>query len=158
MTVLKKSTDTRTGISVVRNGTTVETYNILGNKIHVIDSSRAEDGILIHRWFSEVFDDEIKEVLGGHFVDEFIASKCTRLLADLSQWAVSWDGVNDWLRDDLMPRLYDAGLRHLAVFVAPTEESESNRFAAERFSTENPGVDSSFFSEEAAVAWLKRQP
>lgn len=158
MTVLKKTTETRTGVSVVRNGIFVESYNILGKKIHVIDAVHVADGILTHRWYSEVFDEEIKEILGGHFVDEFIASKCTLLLADLSQWAVSWDGVNDWLRDDLMPRLYRAGLRHLAVMVAPSEDSESNRFAAERFSIENPGINSSFTSEAAAVAWLKSQP
>lgn len=157
MTVLKRSTDTNTGISVVRNGQFVETYNILGKKIHVVDATHVAQGILTHRWFSEVFDEEIKEILGGHFADEFIASKCTLILADLSQWAVSWDGVNDWLRDDLMPRLYRAGLRHLAVMVAPVEEAESNRFAAERFSTDNPGIKSSFVSEAAAVAWLKAQ-
>ncbi|NVB42283.1 hypothetical protein G6O69_30950 [Pseudenhygromyxa sp. WMMC2535] len=142
----------------MRTGDLVETYNIMGKKIHVVDASRAGEGIMIHRWFAEVFDDEIKEVLGGHFADEFIARGCALLLADLSEWEVSWDGVNDWLRDDLMPRLYAAGLRHLAVVVAPTEVTESNRFAAERFSTENPGVDSSFYSEEAAVEWLKKQP
>lgn len=158
MTVLKRSTDTHTGISVVRNGTAVETYNILGKKIHVIDTVHAKHGILTHRWFSEVFDAEIKEILGGHFVDEFVASKCTRILADLSQWSVSWDGTNDWLRDELMPRLYEAGLRHLAVVVAPSEESESNRFAAERFSSDNPGVNAPFTSEAEAIAWLKRQP
>jgi len=158
MEVLKRSTDTKTGISVVRKGSTVETYNILNEKIHVIDSSRTQDGILIHRWFSSVSDDEIKEILGGHFVDEFIAHGCSLLLADLSHWVVSWDGINDWLRDDLMPRMYDVGLRHLAVFAAPTQEADSNRFAAERFSAENPGVNSSFVSEESAVAWLKQQP
>jgi hypothetical protein len=157
MTVLKRSTETRTGISVTRVGANVESYNILGKKIHVIDAAHDSHGILTHRWFSEVFDEEIKEVLGGHFVDEFITRKSTLILADLSQWAVSWDGVNEWLRDDLMPRLYAAGLRHLAVIVAPVEEAESNRFAAERFSNENPGINSSFTSEAAAVAWLKAQ-
>lgn len=157
MTVLKRSTDTRTGIMVVRTGNSVETYNILGKKVHVIDATYYPRKILTHRWFSEVFDEEIKEILGGHFVDEFVASRCTRILADLSQWQVSWDGINDWLRDDLMPRLYAAGLRHLAVMVAPTEESESNRFAAERFQNENPGINSNFTSEAAAVTWLEGQ-
>lgn len=158
MTVLRRSTETRTGITVIRKGSLVESYNILGNRVHVVDHCYVPQGVLTHRWVSEAFDEEIKEILGGHFVDEFVAAKCSLLLADLSQWAASWDGVNDWLRDELMPRLYAAGLRHLAVVVAPSEEAASNRFAAERFEAENPGINSSFVSEQAAVAWLKRQP
>jgi hypothetical protein len=157
MTVIRRATDTTTGISVVRNGDLVESFNILGRRIHVIDPVHVADGILTHRWLSEAFDGEIMEVLGGHFVDEFAAHGCSRLLADLSTVTFSWDGVNDWLRDDLMPRLYAAGLRHLAVVIATTDDSESSRFAAERFS-DNPGVNAPFVSEAAALAWLKAQP
>jgi hypothetical protein len=157
MTVLKRSTDTKTGISVVRNGPLVETFNILGKKVHVIDPSRVGEGILINRWLSEVFDEEIMEILAGPFYDEFAAHGCSRLLADMSAVTASWDGVNDWLRDDLMPRLYTIGLRHLATVVATSDESDSTRFAAERFS-ENPGVNAPFTSEAAAIAWLKAQP
>lgn len=157
MTVLRRSTETRTGISVVRNSDLVETFNILGKRIHVIDPVHRDDGILTHRWLHEAFDEEIMEVLGGHFVDEFARHHCSRLLADLTPVTISWDGVNDWLRDDLMPRLYAIGLRHLATVVATRDESDSTRFAAERFS-ENPGVNAPFTSEAAAIAWLKAQP
>ncbi|WP_148314280.1 hypothetical protein [Sorangium cellulosum] len=155
--VLRQSTETRTGISVVKTAGAIDTFNILGSRIHTIESTYCADGILTHRWFGEVFDEEIKEILGVHFVDAFIESKCTKLLADLSQWAASWDGVNDFLRDDVMPRLFAAGLRHLAVFVKRDESTEdhANRFALERFANEIDNVNASFFSEKAAVEWLR---
>ncbi|XXX74462.1 hypothetical protein WMF30_43125 [Sorangium sp. So ce134] len=135
----------------------IDTFNILGNRIHTIESTYCGQDILTHRWFGEVFDEEIKEVLGGHFVDAFVESKCTKILADLSQWSTSWDGVNDFLRDDLMPRLFAAGLRHLAVFVKRYEsaDDDANRFALERFANEIDNVNGSFFSEQAAVEWLR---
>src|SRR5262249_12904063 len=152
-TVMKESTSTRTGISVVKIDGCIETFNVLGKKIHSIESLYCKDGILTHRWFGEVFDEEIKEILGGHFVDAFVESRCSKILADLSQWSVSWDGVNDWLRDELMPRLEGAGLRRLAVFVKgdPAAEMDANRLALERFENENQHINASFFSEQRAL-------
>lgn len=153
---LKKSTDTRTGISVFKTGNRIDTFNILGDRVHTIEHDHAADKILTHRWFGTIFDEEIKEVLGGHFAEAFLASGCTKLLADLSGTVTSWDGVNDWLRDDLMPRLYRGGLTHLALIMAPTSgETESNQFAAERFAQENPNISPTFSSEAQALAWLK---
>ncbi|WP_437740901.1 hypothetical protein WME73_36005 [Sorangium sp. So ce302] len=155
--VIKQSTETRTGISVVKTAGAIDTFNILGRRIHTIESAYRDQRILIHRWFGEVFDEEIKEILGGHFVEAFVESKCTKLLADLSQWAASWDGVNDYLRDDVMPRLFAAGLRHLAVFVKRDEsmEDDANRFALERFANEIDNVNASFSSEQDAMEWLR---
>ncbi|KYF50731.1 hypothetical protein [Sorangium sp. So ce854] len=155
--VIRRSTETRTGISVVKTAGAIETFNVLGNRIHMIDSVHCKHDVLTHRWFGEVFDEEIKEVLGGHFVDAFIESKCTKILADLSQWSTSWDGVNDFLRDDVMPRLAAAGMRHLAVFVKRDmpPEDDANRFALERFENAIENVNASFFSEHEALEWLK---
>jgi len=155
--VMKESTETRTGISVVKTEGCIETFNVLGSKIHSVESLYYEYGILTHRWFGEVFDEEIKEILGGHFVDAFVESRCSKILADLSRWSVSWDGVNDWLRDDLMPRLEEAGLRRLAVFVKGdlTTENDASRLALERFENENQNIDASFFSEQKALEWLR---
>lgn len=155
--VIKKSTETRTGISVVKTAGAIDTFNVLGSRIHTIESIYYKQGILTHRWFGEVFDEEIKEILGGHFVDAFIESKCTKILADLSQWSASWDGVNDELRDHIMPRLAAAGMRHLAVFVKRDKaaEDDANRFALERFETEVENVNASFFSEQEALEWLR---
>lgn len=154
--VIKQSTETRTGISVVKSAGAIDTFNILGRRIHTIESTYCRQRILTHRWYGEVFDEEIKEILGFHFVDAFIESKCDKILADLSQWAASWDGVNDYLRDDVMPRLFAAGLRHLAVFVKRDEsaEDDANRFALERFETQIDNVKASFSSEQEALRWL----
>lgn len=157
MSIIRKSTETRTGISVVRVGDALETYNILGERLHAIEYTYASLGIFTHRWFVSAFDEEAKEIMAGHFVDAFLASKCTKILADVSSLTVSWDGMNDWMRDELMPRLYAGGLRSVAVFIA-TDPSESNRYAAERFQEDNRGVNTAFTSEAAAVAWLKGQP
>jgi hypothetical protein len=155
--VLKESTSTRTGISVVKADGCIETFNVLGKRIHSIESLYCQFGILTHRWFGEVFDEEIKEILGGHFVDAFIENRCSKILADLSQWSVSWDGVNDWLRDDLMPRLEEAGLTRLAVFVKgdPAAVMDANRLALERFENENQHINATLFSEQKALEWLR---
>ena len=155
-TELRKSTDTRTGISVVRIGDRIDTCNVLGERVHTIEYAHVADKILTHRWFGTVFDEEIKEILAGHFVDAFLSSGCTKVLADLSGTITSWDGVNDWLRDELMPRLYKGGMTHLALITAPASgEAASNQFAAERFAEENPNISPTFPSEAQALAWLK---
>ncbi len=155
--VIKKSTESLTGISVVKTEGNIETFNVLGRKIHAIESVYFKEGIFTHRWFGDVFDEEIREVLGGHFVDAFIASKCSKMLGDLSQWTSSWDGVNDFLREDVMPRLFAAGLKHGAVFVKgdASAEEDANRFALERFENNIQNVNASFFSEQQALAWLR---
>lgn len=155
-TELRKSTDTRTGISVVKSDGGIDTFNVLGERVHTIDYAHAGAKILTHRWFGTVFDEEIKEILAGHFIEAFLASGCTKVIADLSKTVTSWDGVNDWLRDEFMPRFYQGGLTHLALITAPASgEAESNQFAAERFAEENPNISPTFSSEAQALAWLK---
>lgn len=155
-TELRKSTDTLTGISVVKIGDRIDTFNVLGERVHTIEHSHAAEKIFTHRWFGTAFDEEIKEILAGHFVDAFLASGCTKVLADLSGTVTSWDGVNDWLRDELMPRLYKGGMTHLALITATAVgEAASNQFAAERFAEENPNISPTFSSEAQALAWLK---
>lgn len=155
-TELKKSTDTRTGISVVKTDDRIDTFNVLGERVHTIEHTHAGDKIFTHRWFGTVFDEEIKEILDGHMADAFLASGCTKVLADLSGTVTSWDGVNDWLRDEFMPRLYRGGMTHLALVTAPAGgEAESNQFAAERFAIENPNISPTFSSEAQALAWLR---
>lgn len=155
---MRRSTDTRTGISVVKTKERIDTFNIVGDRIHTIEWCYLQHRVLVHRWYGIVFEEEIKEVLAGHFTDAFLESKCTKILADLSNWTVSWDGVNEWLRDECMPRLYKGGLKRLAVIV-PSESAgvvhDANRFAVERFATENPNIDPTFPTEQEALEWLK---
>ena len=153
--VIRKSTDTETGISVVKSDGLIETFNVVGTKIHTVESTYSQYGILTYRWFGDTFDVEIKEILGGHALDAFVESKSSKLLIDASQWTTSWDGVNDWVRDHLMPRLQDVGLRRLAVFVNSEPVEDANKFAVERFESQHQNVNGSFRSEQSAVAWLK---
>ncbi len=153
---VKSSVETRTGIRIVDTGDRLETYNVLGDLLHVVEFSRRDEGILIARWRGSALEAEIREIVGGHFLTTFIESGCPRVLLDTRAWHTSWDGVNDWQREVIMPQAYGAGLQRVAVLLPGSEAdlADMHEHAAERFGEEDPRI-ASFTSEDAALAWLR---
>lgn len=158
--ILKSSTETRTGIRVVEDGDVVETFNILGERIHRIEKPGRIPGIYVARWYGMPLDEEMKEIIGGHFYEIFLECGGPLSLVDMRDCKASWDGINEWQRDEVMPRAYQAGLRRVAMIVpreaAPGEEQvpENHQFAIERFAEGDAHIGG-FFSEEEALAWLR---
>lgn len=159
--ILKIATETRTGIRVVQDGDVVETFNILGERIHRIEKPGRIPGIFVARWYGTPLNEEMKEIIGGHFYDVFLECGGPLCLIDIRDCKASWDGINEWQRDEIMPKAYAAGLQRVATLLpaeaAPGEEEvvEHHEFAASRFAEDDAHI-AAFFSEEAAVAWLRR--
>jgi hypothetical protein len=161
--ILKHATETRTGIRIEQDGDRVETFNILGERIHVIDRLRPDDGIFIVRWSGVHLDEEVKEIVAGHYFEGFCASGCTRLFVDASQSRASWTGVNDWQREEILPRLIAAGLQRCALLLPGPDAmldpdvAEAHETAGEQLA-EGFEVIAVFSSEQKALAWLRSAP
>ncbi len=161
--ILKRSTETRTGISVVQDGDVVETFNVLGERIHRIEKPGYIPGIFVARWYGTPLNEEMKEIIGGHFFTIFLECGGPLCLIDIRDCKASWDGINDWQRDEIMPKAYEAGLKRVATLLpreaAPGEEQvvENHEFAASRFAEDDAHIGA-FFSEQEALDWLRRAP
>ncbi|MDC0676282.1 MULTISPECIES: hypothetical protein [Sorangium] len=158
---LKRPIETRTGIRVVHDGDVVETFNVVGERIHRIEKPGRIPGVFVARWYGTPLDEEMKEIIGGHFYDVFLECGGPLCLIDIRDCKSSWDGINDWQRDEIMPKAYAAGLKRVATLLpreaAPGAEQvvENHEFAASRFAEDDAHI-AAFFSEEEALAWLRR--
>jgi hypothetical protein len=78
------------------------------------------------------------------------------VLLDTSAFYTSWDGINDWQHEEIMPQAYRAGLLRTALLLPHNDAdlAELHEHATERFAEEDPRIVA-FTSEEAALAWLR---
>ncbi len=154
--IIKDTTESKTGIKVIQKDEIFETYNKLGQLICYLDFTKVEhEGYFIIRYIGTIEDDEIMEILDGFFMEEIVKRKCPKQISDNSQLNGSWDGVNKWLAEYLVPKAIEkAGLKYHALVLS---NSIFTQFSGEQFENHNQSLFQNrlFGSEVDAVKWLR---
>jgi hypothetical protein len=131
----------------------VRLKKIFGNEFFVAERINRNGVAFIHaQWFGVQSVETVKE--GGNKILEMLSqSPCTRLLNSNKEVIGSWDMALEWVQDELVPQLKNAGLRYLAQVVP------SSIYATLTIESLIQHIDKEFevrtFDEEAdASAWL----
>lgn len=144
---------THTSISIQQKDNRIESYNTKGQLIHVIENKELPSKIAIHRWFGSVTNEEIKEIMDGHFYTFLEQNKSNKILVDTSKMNSFFDGVNQWLAEYYIPKLLKIGTKHNAYLLS--EEFYAYLAADLDEPIESNFVTHMFGSEESALRWLK---
>jgi hypothetical protein len=145
-----------TGLRYLIEDDTIKVFNTLNERVVEIGPLRETIPFFIVRWYGVMLDDEIKEVLELVVFDRFRASGTRKFLNSNADMQSAWDGINDWLNTDFMPRMIASGLNRLAFVVS---QDIFTRISAENFA-ENMETQSEYltfctFGDEAsATTWL----
>lgn len=131
--------------------TAISVKNALGEEFIDIQHEEAYQG-LYACWRGEVTVEDVKQ--GAEKVLEQVqAHGCINLLNDNRDLTGSWDGANEWIEKDWMPRVVGAGLQKFAHMVS------ADIFAAmsvEEMATRVSGFEMRIFEDEQeARAWLQ---
>ena len=141
------------GFKVVEDGNLIKSINRQGKMFHFIDLNYKKDGIFFHGWVDYRTNDQIKEVLDGHFIELFKTSGCKKSLIENSKMTGSFSGINDWLGEYFMPKMIGMGLTSNAV-VLPADIF--SQLAVEDWDEKTTGfVNRNFGDLNEAVNWLK---
>lgn len=152
-TKIKDFTQTKTGFKVIQTGNTIQSINKMDQVFHEIDLTYLKEGILYHGWIGYRTNDQIKEVLDGHFVELYNKHKCSKMLIENSKMTGTFSAINDWLNDYFMPKMINSGLTHNAV-VFP--ENIFAQLAVEDWDQKVGGFhNKSFKSTSEALTWLR---
>jgi hypothetical protein len=153
--VLKEKTSTKSGISVVKKGNIVETYNKAQKVIHTIDLSNVGLKILIHSWLGFRTAEEFIEICDGHLYDLFKSNGCKKIIVDISKMTGSFDSVNDWMANTYMPKLMKIGFNCSAV-VLPKDVFA--QISVENWEQKVSGFTTRNFGDlNAALNWIKAE-
>ncbi len=131
--------------------TAISVRNALGEEFIEIQHEEAYRGIYAD-WRGEVTVEDVKQ--GAEKVLEQVQIHgCINLLNDNRELTGSWDGANEWIEKDWMPRVVAAGLQKFAHMVS------ADIFAAmsvEEMVTRASGFEMRIFEDEhEAKAWLQ---
>ena len=141
------------GFKVVEDGNLIKSINRQGKMFHFIDTNYKKDGIIFHGWVDYRTNEQIKDVLSGHFIEIFQKSGCKKMLIENSKMTGSFSGINDWLGEHLMPKLIRMGLTSNAV-VLPADIF--SQLAVEDWDEKITGfVSRNFGNLNEALNWLK---
>lgn len=150
---IKDFNETETGFKVVQNGNKIESVNKMGKVFHSIDISYASKGVFYHGWIGYRSNEQIKEVLEGHFMDLFLKHRCRKMLINNKEMTGTFSAINDWLVSEFMPKMLQKGLTHNAV-VLP-----GNLFAQLAVEDWDQKIGTfhnrNFKSNEEAIKWLE---
>jgi hypothetical protein len=105
------------GFKVIRRQHYIETVNNLNQMVHYIDLSYAKADILFHGWVGFRTNDQMKEILNGHFRDVFDDYRCKCMLTDCSRMKGSFSEINEWYISSFMPELASLGLQYNAIIL-----------------------------------------
>lgn len=138
---------------VVRRGNIVESINKLNQVFHFIDLSYASQGIIFHGWVGYRTNDQIKDVLDGHFMKFYEQYKCKGMVIENSKMSGTFSEINDWLAGYFMPKMILLGLKNCAV-VLP--QNIFAQLAVEDWDKKVGGfVTRNFGTVNDALNWLK---
>ena len=152
-TKIKDFTQTQTGFKVVQNGDLIQSINKMGQVFHQIDTKYLKEGILFHGWIGYRTNDQIKEVLDGHFMELYNKHKCKKMLIENSKMTGTFASINDWLTNVFMPKMIRMGLSFNAV-VFP--ENIFAQMAVEDWDQKVGGFhNKSFGTVNEALSWLR---
>lgn len=152
-TVIKDYTQTKSSFKVIQEGEIIKSVNKLGEPFHFIDTSYLRQSTIFHGWLGFRTNEQIQEVLDGHFIELFQKHRCKNMLIENSKMTGSFSGINDWLGNYFMPKMIGMGLTNNAV-VLP-----SNIFAqlaVEDWDQKVGGFTTRNFGDlNEALNWLK---
>lgn len=138
---------------VVQEGDIVKSINGRGKVFHFIDLSYKKEGIFFHGWIDYRTNEQIKDVLDGHFIEIYKSSGCKKMLIENTRMTGSFSGINEWLGEYFMPKMINMGLSSNAV-VLPGDIF--SKLAVEDWDEKVSGfVTRNFGDLNEAVGWLK---
>jgi hypothetical protein len=108
------------GYKVIKRQYYIETVNNLNQLIHFIDLSYVKANIFYHGWIGFRTNEQMKEILNGHFRDIFEEFNCKSLLTDCSKMKGSFVDLNKWYIDTFIPDLENLGLKNSAT-ISPSD-------------------------------------
>jgi hypothetical protein len=138
---------------VIQKGQVIESINKSAQVFHTIDLSYAKDGILFHSWIGYRTNDQLKQVLDGHFAKIYEQHKFKKMIIENSKMSGSFDEANDWMATYFMPKLVKLGLQYVAV-VLPANVFA--KISVEEWDKKIGGFTSrNFGSSNEAFVWLR---
>lgn len=153
METILKQPSTKEDFKVVQKDQTIESINKLNQVFHFIDLKYLSSDILFHGWIGYRTNDQIKEVLDGHFSTLHKQHKCSKMLIENTNMSGTFSGINEWLANDFMPKMIRNGLKYNAV-VLP--QNVFAQLAVQDWDKKVGGFTTrNFGSVKDAVSWLK---
>lgn len=138
---------------VVRKGQMIESINKLNQVFHFIDLSYTKQDIFFHGWLGYRTNEQIKDVLDGHFMKLYQQYKCKNMIIENTKMSGTFTEINDWLAGYFMPKMILHGLRNNAVIFPKNVFAQ---LAVEDWDKKVGGFASrNFDSISDAIAWLK---
>jgi hypothetical protein len=151
--IIKEMTAQKDDFKVVQKGQMIESINKLNQTFHFLDLSYAKQGIFFHGWIGYRTNEQIKQVLDGHFMNLYQQYKCKNMLIENTRMSGSFTEINDWLAGYFMPKMIGLGLSNNAV-VLP--QNIFAQLAVEDWDKKVGGFASrNFGSLNDALNWLK---
>ncbi|NBC81771.1 MAG: hypothetical protein GVY19_00160 [Bacteroidetes bacterium] len=152
-TLIKDMPQTKTEFKVVQTGDKIHSINKSGKPFHFIDLSYLKDNILFHGWLGYRTNEQIQEVLDGHFIELYEKHKCKNMLINNQEMTGTFAGINDWLGTYFMPKMINMGLKNNAVVLPSNVFAQ---LAVEDWDEKVGGFTSRNFGNlDEAINWLK---
>jgi len=122
------------------------------NKKEFYSIESTQTGWILAQWHGEINEEKVKQ--GGLKSLEVIqATGCPYLINDNRDLKGSWLEANDWIEQELMPKLFKAGLRYVAHIYSP---EFITRFSAVDLESRLQSIDFRLFSElSLAEDWIR---
>jgi len=122
------------------------------NKKEFYSIESTQTGWILAQWHGEINEERVKQ--GGLKSLEVIqATGCPYLINDNRDLKGSWLEANDWIEQELMPKLFKAGLRYVAHIYSP---EFITRFSAVDLESRLQSIDFRLFSElSLAEDWIR---
>jgi len=151
--IIIKEATLKDDFKVIQKGQLVDSVNKTNQVFHTIDLTYAKEGIMFHSWIGYRTNDQLKQVLDGHFAKIYEQQKFKKMVIEISRMSGSFDEANDWMATYFMPKLVRLGLQYSAVVLpanvfAQVSTEEWNKKVG-GFTTRN------FGSANEALAWLR---
>jgi hypothetical protein len=151
--LIKDYAQTKTEFKVEKKGEVYQSINKMGQVFHFLDLNYLKEGIFYHGWIGYRTNEQIKEVLDGHFMELYRKQKCTKMMIENSKMTGTFAALNDWLNTYFMPKMINQGLTHNAV-VFP--ENVFAQLSVEDWDQKVGGFhNKSFKSISEALSWLR---
>jgi Golgi nucleoside diphosphatase len=99
----------------VQRGQRVESINKLNQVFHFIDLTYTKQNIIFHGWIGYRTNEQIMQVLDGHFMNFYKQYKCKSMIIENSKMSGTFTEINDWLAGYFMPKMISMGLKNNAV-------------------------------------------
>jgi hypothetical protein len=151
--VLKEASTHKDDYRVVQRGDLVESINKLNQVFHYIDLAYLKQGIIFQGWTGFRTAEQMKGVLGGHFMDIYKKNPVKSSLVESTKMSGSFNEVNEWLATVYMPKLVSLGLTKVGVVLPHNIFAQ---MAVDEWDKKVGGFQSrNFGSVNDAVTWLK---